>query len=155
MIGNRKVLVHDLRKSPKPGENRLTAILSWKSSSRPWNSNPACPDRMPSLYHLRHLSLITQKSFKSKIILSSPGVFSLFSIVTFKNSWVNTTTISLLVRHTDSLQLATLFYLSRSCFCPSYFLSPPPPPLFFFSFTIFFLSYECSTHIFSGAIGEN
>ena len=59
MIRNRKeegrvynILFHVSRKSPTHSENRLTAILNWKKLSPSRDSNPACPDRMPSLNHL-------------------------------------------------------------------------------------------------------
>ena len=43
-----------LEKNLTPSENRLTAILNWKSPSPTRDSNPASPDRMPSLYHFYH-----------------------------------------------------------------------------------------------------
>ena len=61
MIGNRKqegtvctILLHAIRKSPTPRENILTVILNRKKQSPTQDLNPACPDRMPSLYHLCH-----------------------------------------------------------------------------------------------------
>ena len=60
MIGKNKeegrvctVLFHIYRKSLTRSENRLAAILSQKSLSPSWDSNPACPVRMPLLYPLR------------------------------------------------------------------------------------------------------
>ena len=46
------VVLHVIRKSQTLSENRLTAILNWKKPKPTWDLNPACPDRMPSLYHL-------------------------------------------------------------------------------------------------------
>ena len=61
MIGNRKKNEEYvpfnytlLEKKQTPSENRLTAILNCKSQSLTRDLNPACPDRMPSLYHLCH-----------------------------------------------------------------------------------------------------
>ena len=57
MIGNRKedgtvcsYLLHVIRKSRTPSDNRLTAILNRKKPK----SIKGCPDRMPLLYHLCH-----------------------------------------------------------------------------------------------------
>ena len=43
-----------LRESLVPSKNRLTAILNQKNQSLSWESNPACADRIASLYRLHH-----------------------------------------------------------------------------------------------------
>ena len=48
------ILLHVIRKSPTPSETRLTAILNRKKPKLVWDSNPACPDRMSSLFYLCH-----------------------------------------------------------------------------------------------------
>ena len=47
-------MTHYLRKSLTPSDNRLTAILNQKSLCPSGDLNPACPDRISSLYHLCH-----------------------------------------------------------------------------------------------------
>ena len=50
------LLSHVTRKSPTLSELWLTTILNWKKAKSVPGFNPACPDRMPSLYHLcQHL----------------------------------------------------------------------------------------------------
>ena len=68
LIGDRKdegrvdtILLHVIWKTSTPSENRLTAILNWKSLSPSWDSNPACPDRKPSLFQLCHHHYLTFK----------------------------------------------------------------------------------------------
>ena len=43
-----------VEKCPSPAKNRLTALWNWKSLSPSRVPNAASPDRMLSLYHLRH-----------------------------------------------------------------------------------------------------
>ena len=64
-------LLHIVRKSPKPSENKLTAIMNQKSTSPTRDSNPAYPDRMPSINHLclHHFREKMQKTLKSRIDL--------------------------------------------------------------------------------------
>ena len=60
----RTIILHIIRKSPTPSKNRMTAIFNCKSlrlSAR--DLNPACPIRMPSLYHLCH-HLFLQASYR-------------------------------------------------------------------------------------------
>ena len=46
------VILHVIKNSPTPSENRLTAVLNGKSRSLFWDSNPPCSGRMPSLLPL-------------------------------------------------------------------------------------------------------
>ena len=61
MIGNWKeegwvciTLLHLYWKSQTPNKTRLTAILIWRKPKSIPGFEPGLPDRMPSLYHLRH-----------------------------------------------------------------------------------------------------
>ena len=63
------IQLRTIRKLPTPSEYRLTAILNWKSPSQSWDLNPACPVRMPSLYHFCHHHCL----FKASLVSSHIG----------------------------------------------------------------------------------
>ena len=85
MIGSKQegiectIIFHVIRKSPTPSENRLTAIPSWKCPSLSRDLNSACPDRIPSFYHLCHrhcrhswlIEPLTAPSLLSNLTLAS------------------------------------------------------------------------------------
>ena len=61
VIGNRKeegreyiVLFLSSRKSPAPSKNSFAANLNQKKLSLSLDLNPACSERIPLLYRLRH-----------------------------------------------------------------------------------------------------